>query len=66
MWHLELRENWFIQDTPGERLDGVKVVVIGRLSTFHLKSDELMINFLKFEFIIVKLPLLKNSGGGTP
>ena len=66
LWHLELRENRFIQDALRERLDNVEDIVVERLLTFHLKSSKLVVNFSELTFVVVKPPLLKNSTGRTP
>ena len=65
LWHLELRWNRLIQDVLGKKLCGVKVVVVGRLPTFHLKLSKLAIDFLKLAFIVIESPLLKNSESGS-
>ena len=66
MWHLESRENWFIQDALRERLDSEEVVVVEGLLTFYLKSDKLTVNLFELAFIVVKPSLLENSRGRTP
>ena len=65
LWHLELRWNRLVQDVLGKRLCGMKVVVIERLLTFHLKLSKSAIDFLKLAFVVVESPLLGNSEGGS-
>ena len=49
----------------GERLYGVKVIVVGRLPTFHLKLSKSVIDFLKLVFVVIELPLLENFESGS-
>ena len=64
--HLELRQDWLVQDTLRERLDSVEVVVIEGLSTFYLKSDKLVVNLLELALVVVEPPLLKKSKDRIP
>ena len=64
--YFELRWDRLVQDVSRERLDSVKVIVVGGLPIFHLKLGESAIDFLKLVFVVVKPSLLENSEGRTP
>ena len=57
--YLESRWNWLIQDALRERLGSVKVIVVGGLPTFHLKSSKLAIDLLELVLVVIEPPLLR-------
>ena len=48
-----------------KELDGVEVVVVEGLPTFHLKLGKLAVDLLKLAVVIVEPPLPENSKGRT-
>ena len=59
--HLKLRRNRLIQDTLRERMGSMEVIIVERLPTFHLKSDELVADLFELTLIVVEPPLLEKS-----
>ena len=52
--YLESRRNRFIQDVLRERLGSMKVIIVGGLPTFHLKSDKLAVDLLEFALVVIE------------